>query len=167
MRVWENFVVLGEIVRREVNRELWDESGLTDADFTVLAQLSEQARGSMRSSECAQAICWEASRLSHQLRRMEARGLVSRGRGDATDGRASEVALTDEGRQAYRRALGPHLQAARRWFHDGLDDRQLAALDDALAALLSHVQRTVDAATTSPADEAEAAPLPANSIGES
>lgn len=147
LKVWENFHALGEIVRREVGRDLWDESQLTEADFTVLAELSLQARGSMRASECARSIDWEASRLSHQLRRMEARGLITRGRAGEADGRASKITLTDAGRRAYRSALGPHLESARRWFLDGLDDRQLAGLDDALAALLEHVQRTVTAAT--------------------
>lgn len=149
LKVWRDFHVLGEIIRREVGRDLLDESQLTEADFTVLAELSVQARGSVRASECARSLDWEASRLSHQLRRMEARGLVTRGREGEADGRASRITLTDAGRRAYRKALGPHLQSARRWFVDGLNGAQLGNLDDALTALLYHVRRTADAAITS------------------
>lgn len=169
LRVWENFQVLGEIIHREVGRDLWDESELTEADFTVLAELSNQARELVRASECAQAIDWERSRLSHQLRRLEARGLVARVRGDDSDGRASSITLTDAGRRAYRRALAPHLQSARRWFLDALDDRQLEQLDDTLAALLNHVRHTVPATKPSATDmgtDASSTPSAA-SIGES
>lgn len=166
--MWGNFQVLGELIHRKVGRDLWDELELTEADFTVLAELLNQARGSVRASECARAIDWERSRLSHQLRRLEARGLVARVRGDGSDGRASSINLTDVGRRAYRRALGPHLESARRWFLDGLDDRQLEQLDDTLAALLNHVNHTVPATKPSAADMGtDASDTPsAASIGE-
>ena len=165
--MWESFQVLGEVVHREVGRDLWDKSELTEADFTVLAKLSLQARGSMRATECARAIDWEASRLSHQLRRMEGRGLITRVRGDSSDRRASSITLTSEGRRAYRSALEPHLESARRWFLDGLNDQQLTDLDNALATLLQHVQRTLDTASTSPADTNVSRTPPAAAKGES
>ena len=144
LRVWQNFVVLAERVHREVGRDLWDDAGLTASEFTVLAELSSRPRGGMRPSQCARAIDWDTSRLSHMLRRMEKRGLVSRGKSDGPDGRAAEIVLTKEGRSAYRRALGPHLGSAKRWFADALDEDRLAVLDDALGTLLQHVQRTAE-----------------------
>ena len=142
LRVWQNFVALAETIGREVGRDLWDDSGLTGSEFTVLAQLSLRGRGGMRPSQCARAIDWDTSRLSHMLRRMEKRGFISRSKGAGPDGRAAEISLTKEGRTAYRRALGPHLSSAKRWFADALDEDRLAALDDALGALLEHTQRT-------------------------
>lgn len=142
LRVWQNFVELAETIDREVGRDLWDDAGLTKSEFTVLAELSSRPRGGTRPSQCARAIDWDTSRLSHMLRRMEKRGLIFRGKSDRSDGRAAEIALTKEGRSAYRRALGPHLGSAKRWFADALDEDRLAALDDALGALLGHVQRT-------------------------
>lgn len=166
LRVWQNFVVLAERVHREVGRDLWDDAGLTASEFTVLAELSSRPRGGMRPSQCARAIDWDTSRLSHMLRRMEKRGLVSRGKSDGPDGRAAEVALTKEGRSAYRRALGPHLGSAKRWFADALDEDRLAALDDTLGALLQHVQRTAESSAPAahesaqrvPADETKGSP---------
>ncbi|MFG1991028.1 MarR family winged helix-turn-helix transcriptional regulator [Actinoplanes sp. NPDC048988] len=139
-RVWQNFIVLGEAVRREVGRDLWADAQLSEADFTVLAQLASAPDGTMRSTGCARALGWDTGRLSHQLRRMEERGLVRRGRGEPGDGRAAVVALTDEGRTAYRKALGPHLRSARSWFTDALDPEQLEHLDTTLQILLDHVQ---------------------------
>ena len=142
LRVWQNFVVLNEMVHREVGRDLWDAARLTDAEFTVLAELRLRPDGTMRPSQCARAVGWETSRLSHQLRRMEKRGLVVRGRPGGSDGRAATITLTHDGLSAYRRAIGPHLRSAKRWFADALDGDRLAALDDALGVLLEHVRRT-------------------------
>lgn len=139
-RVWQTFVVLSQAVRREVGRDLTESSGLSEADFTVLAELAHARGGTMRSTRCARALDWETDRLSHHLRRMEQRGLVSRTRGTAGDGRAASVTITDAGRATYRRALAPHLRSARRWFLDGVDPERLDDLDTMLTAVLRHVQ---------------------------
>ena len=96
----------------------------------------------MRSTECAQALDWDTGRMSHQLRRLEERGLLKRGRGVAGDKRAAVVSLTHEGLSAYRRALGPHMRSAKRWFLDGLEPDQLDGLDAILKTLLLHLERT-------------------------
>ena len=162
LRVWRNFVLLAETVHREVGRDLWDDARLTDSEFTVLAELSMRADGTMRPSQCARAIDWDTSRLSHQLRRMEKRGLVARGRGDGSDGRAATIALTDEGRAAYRRAIGPHLRSAKRWFADALDGDRLGHLDDALGVLLEHVGRTAESSTPAAGGDARRGPADKN-----
>ncbi len=113
-RVWEDVVVLADAVRREVARDLHAESGLSDADFTVLAHLASTPGSAGRSTRCAEAIGWGTDRLSHQVRRLEDRGLVRREPAAGGDGRASLVVLTDAGRTAYRRALGPHFASAQR-----------------------------------------------------
>ncbi|MDG4782745.1 MarR family transcriptional regulator [Micromonospora sp. WMMD961] len=140
-RVWQTFVLLSEVVRREVGRDLADSSGLSEADFTVLAELAHAPEGSMRSTRCARALDWETGRLSHQLRRLEQRGLIERSRGDAGDGRSAVITLTDAGRHAYRSALGPHLRSAQHWFLDGITPERLDEFDTTLTALLKHAQQ--------------------------
>ena len=113
LRVWRHFILASEVVRREVGRDLWEHAELSEADFTVLAELAGAPGETMRSTHCARVLAWDTSRLSHQVRRLEQRGLIARGRGLAEDGRAAVVSLTDAGRTAYRKALGPHLSSAR------------------------------------------------------
>ncbi|MEV6587469.1 MarR family winged helix-turn-helix transcriptional regulator [Streptomyces acidicola] len=146
-RVWQNFLALNESVRRELARDLWDTSQLSEADFSVLARLAAAPGASMRSTECARALDWDSSRMSHHLRRMEERNLVRRGRGAGSDGRAAVVTLTDEGRSAYRRALGPHWRSAKRWFLDGIEPEQLDRFDAILQGLLDHFEHTQDHAS--------------------
>ena len=62
----------------QLGAELQRETGLSAADYEVLVNLSEATQGRLRPSELGAAIKWEKSRLSHQVSRMEQRGLVKR-----------------------------------------------------------------------------------------
>ncbi|MFG6490772.1 MarR family winged helix-turn-helix transcriptional regulator [Microbacterium sp. P03] len=139
LRVWQRLQTVTEVLRREVGRGLQADAGLSDSEFAVLAHLVELG-GSARPSECARAMGWESSRLAHQLGRLERNGLILRVAEAGADGRASTVTMTDAGLAAHRQAVGPHLRAARLWFADALDEAQLAALDDVLAALEDHAR---------------------------
>lgn len=139
LSAWEKLQTVTEQLRRETGRVLSTEAGLSAAEFTVLAHLAQAPRG-MRSVSCARAMGWDTSRLSHQLRRLERRGYVARHGGDGGDGRATVVALSDEGRRVYRRAVRPHLEAAERWFGQALTDAQVDGLYEALAAIEAHLE---------------------------
>jgi len=126
-----------EQLKREVGRDLWLDAQLSEAEFTVLANLRLAPEG-VRPGSCARAIGWDSSRLSHQLRRLEKRGLVTR-KADPHDGRGAVVVLTGLGLSAYRRAIGPHLRSAQKWFAEAMTPQQMDALGDALEALQVHI----------------------------
>src|SRR5947207_12392564 len=69
----------------------------------------------------AAQIGWERSRVSHHVRRMSARGLVTCGL-SATDRRVTEVTLTARGWQAQEEAAPGHVDLVRRLFFDGLPE---------------------------------------------
>lgn len=141
--LWQRLQTVTELLRREVGRGLQEDAGLSEQEFTVLAHLAE-AGGGARPSECAQSIGWDSSRLAHQLGRMERRGLVARTPETGGDGRASRAALTEAGRAAHRRAVGPHLRAAKRWFADALTAAQLVALGEVLSALEENAAKVTE-----------------------
>ena len=136
-----------DALRREVGRDLWNDAQLSDAEFTVLAHLHSNDEEGVRPAQCARAIGWDSSRLAHQLRRLEKRGLVETRPAGGEDGRATLSRLTPEGRTLYRRAIGPHLDSARRWFADGLTGEELDGLEKSLDSLLSHIRRTAETNT--------------------
>jgi DNA-binding MarR family transcriptional regulator len=119
-------------------------SGLSPGDYQVLLALREAAGMRMRSSELAATIDWERSRLSHHLGRMERRGLIRRD-DCATDSRGAEVALTEGGVAAFRRASAPHLRAIQKYFAEALTPEQLEALADILQSLQRHLHSEVSA----------------------
>ena len=92
---WRAFYEMQELLRARLEQHLQADSGLSNADYTVLVVLSEVPQGQQRAYELSRRLAWEKSRLHHQLTRMCGRGLVERLNGD---GRAVYVAITPEGR---------------------------------------------------------------------
>ncbi len=109
-------------------------SGLSGADFALLAPLSTSETGVLRTRDLGRAIGWERSRLSHQVSRMEKRGLVTREE-CASDARGSMVRLTDAGRAAIEAAAPDHVEAVRSYFLDRLTREE----QDLLTKLLDRV----------------------------
>lgn len=75
--LWRTFLALERSLHLEIQRDLKTTSGLTEPEFEVLVHLSE-ADGPLRMTALADALMWERSRVSHQVTRMAARGLVRR-----------------------------------------------------------------------------------------
>jgi DNA-binding MarR family transcriptional regulator len=115
----------------EINRDLQAGSELSHADFHVLNALADSPGEHLSVSDLAVRIGWERSRLSHQLLRMEQRGLVVR-RSAASDARATDVGIAPGGRDALRDATPAHVALVKRLFFDGLDPALLEPLHAAL-----------------------------------
>ena len=144
--LWRSWLRLNqELVGRLedlVNRE----SGLSGADYAVLVPLSESADGLMRARDLRREILWDRSRLSHQLGRMEKRGLVVREQCEE-DARGAMVRLTDAGRGAIEGAAPGHVEATRRYFFDLLSDDEI----DVLTTVFDRVLAGLDAGGADPA----------------
>ena len=140
LRVWRDFVETGDRLRSVLAARLQAESALSTGDYAVLLALSEAAGRRLRSSDLAEHVNWERSRLSHHLGRMEARGLISREK-CLTDNRGAEIVLTEEGASQFRRASAPHLKAVQELFVDALDDDLLGRVDEVTRALREHLDR--------------------------
>lgn len=140
LRVWRGFIETVEALRAELSARLQSECSLSPGDYAVLLALSETRERRLRSSELAEVIGWERSRVSHHLGRMERRGLIRR-ENCATDNRGAEVVLTGDGSAAFRRATVPHLAAVRELFVDALTADQLAAVDEVATELRTRLAR--------------------------
>ncbi|MEV4630318.1 MarR family transcriptional regulator [Micromonospora sp. NPDC049523] len=149
LAIWRSLLDTTDELRKLLGAQLLQESKLSPADYQVLLALNEADSRRMRSSELAESIDWERSRLSHHLGRMERRGLIRRD-DCATDNRGSEVSLTDDGARMFRASTAPHLRAIKQNFGDALTPEQFEALADILQALRRHLHPEPGAA---PAEE--------------
>ena len=140
LRVWREFVETGDLLRSLLASRLQVEADLSGADYAVLLALTEAPQKRLRSSQLADHINWERSRVSHHLGRMETRGLVTREK-CATDSRGWEVVLTAAGASLFRRASASHLRAVQELFLDGFDAEALGKVDDVTRALKAHLSR--------------------------
>lgn len=126
-RAWRAYQQLRHQLDARLRADLVRTSGLSDADYAVLVHLSEASEEQLRARDLAVMLQWEKSRLSHQISRMEKRGLVARA-DCPTDARGAFVVLTDEGRAAIAAAAPQHVDAVRRYIIDGLSPSHLDAL---------------------------------------
>ena len=119
-----------ELVRTAVIEEVTAATGLSDPDVGILLRL-DVAGGSLRQSEIAAALGWDRTRLSHQLTRMEDRGLVARRRTPS----GVRVDISDAGKEAAAAARPVHAAAVRRHQADPLTPGQSAMLREILELL--------------------------------
>jgi DNA-binding MarR family transcriptional regulator len=126
------------VLDAQLNRELERDSGLSEPDYDVLSNLSEQPGRRMRARELGARLQWSSSRLTHHIGRMERRGLVRREE-CADDARGADVVLTDSGLASIESAAPAHVASVRRHFIDLLTDDQLAALRSISDTVLEHL----------------------------
>lgn len=119
------------------------------ADYSVLSNLAEADERRFRITELAKHMQWSQSRLSHQLRRMEERGLVRRDQ-VADDARGATVVLTRDGLAGIARATPTHLAGVRRHLIDLLTEEQLQALGDIGETIVHHLDSDPEPVTLDP-----------------
>jgi DNA-binding MarR family transcriptional regulator len=141
-RAWRAQLRMGWLLDAAIARDLQRESGLSHADYYVLVQLSEAPGHRMRMSDLAAGILWSKSRASHQIRRMEARGLVRR-EDCSNDGRGTYACLTPRGLRTIEEAAPRHVASIRRNLFDHLSADQVAALGQLAETIVQRLAPTV------------------------
>lgn len=114
--MWRAFLAMQRDVARAVENQL-KEHGLSGADYGILVTLSEAPCATLRIREIGDGIGWESSRLAHQLRRMEQRGLIERFN-CPSDARGTLAKLTQLGSDTIAAAAPGHVETVRRHFVD-------------------------------------------------
>ena len=138
MRAWRAYVIASELLRKQLNRELQEQHSLALADYEVLVRLSEGEGGRMRMAQLAGEVASSKSRLSHQIARMEAAGLVQRAEcGD--DARGVFAEITEAGRARLKDTAPTHVTGVRAHLIDLLDANDQKALADIFERVLAHL----------------------------
>jgi DNA-binding MarR family transcriptional regulator len=137
LRAWRTSYRMLELLRARLEQQLQATSGLSNADYTVLALLSEAPDRRMRIYELCEAAGWEKSRMHHQLTRMGRRNLIARER---CGSRGIHIALTADGLAALKQAVPGHGQEVRRLFVDRLTPEELDQFADLSAKILHHLE---------------------------
>src|SRR5262245_20290045 len=112
-RAWRGYRTMRGLLDLQLSRDLADDSGFSDADYDVLSSVSESDDHRIRLTDLAKRMLWSTSRLSHQITRMQQRGLVDR-EGHPADGRGRVVGLTDHGWEGVRADEPAHFASVRR-----------------------------------------------------
>ena len=137
-RAWLAYVRVTLRLAYEMNRQLLADSGMSLPDYDVLTALSVADGERMQITVLAAQIGWERSRVSHHVRRMSARGLVTCDLSSA-DRRVTEVTLSGRGRQALEEAAPGHVELVRRLFFGGLPADLVGPLSEALESVYANI----------------------------
>jgi DNA-binding MarR family transcriptional regulator len=140
---WLAFVAVVELLPGALDAQLQRDADLSHYEYYLLARLSEAHERTLRMTDLAAATNATLPRLSHVVKRLEARGFVERFP-CPSDKRATNARLTEVGWEKVVETAPGHVGAVREHVIDAVTDDQLRALGDASAAIL----RTLDPQNT-------------------
>ena len=140
---WLRLVSVTELLPGILDAQLRRDSGLTHFEYLVLAMLSEAPERTLRMSWLARRTNATLPRLSHVVKRLEDRGLVTRVR-SASDARATDASLTDAGWEQIVEAAPHHVRFVRERILDQLTPQQVTALGEIAGAVLTSLDPSGD-----------------------
>ena len=141
-RAWGSYIRLAKMLMRQLDRDLHP-FGLSTNDYEILVELSAAPRNRLRMTELADLTAQSRSRLSHQISRMEVKGLVRRESCDG-DKRGTFAVVTDRGLAIIERVAPSHVDSVRQHFVDQLTPAQLAVLTEAYEPILERLRKVRD-----------------------
>jgi DNA-binding MarR family transcriptional regulator len=118
--------------------QLERDSDLSFIEYHALARLSEEPDGTLRMSELAALTNASLSRLSHLVKRLEARGFVRR-EPDPANGRYTNAVLTETGHAKLVASAPSHVACVRQLVIDEFSPAELARLAVASERIIAQV----------------------------
>jgi DNA-binding MarR family transcriptional regulator len=138
LAAWVRLYTVAELLPNALDSQLRRDADLTSFEYYVLAMLSEAPGRTLRMTDLAAQTSATLPRLSHVVKRLEARGLVER-LPCPEDRRATNARLTDEGWRKILETAPGHVANVRRHVIDTLTPEQLGQLRGIADALLEQL----------------------------
>jgi DNA-binding MarR family transcriptional regulator len=136
---WRAFNSMMIKLRWAMECQLQQDAGLSFLEYHALARLSEAPGHTLRMSELAEVTNASLSRLSHLIKRLEARDLVRR-EPDPADGRYTNATLTETGLRLLVASAPAHVAKVRELVIDALSPAGLRQLRTASDHILQRVK---------------------------
>lgn len=136
--LWLKLVGLSMLMPNAVEAQLKRDADINQYEYHVLAMLSEAPQMSRLMSDLAFHTNASLSRLSHVVTRLEKQGWVVRAACE-TDGRATNVTLTDAGFEKLKQTAPGHVEAVREMIFDAITPAQVQQLNAALQPILDSI----------------------------
>src|SRR5271170_5567103 len=141
-QTWRATVHLSQLLLRQLDRDL-NAHGLNGHDYEILVELSEAPDQRLRMTDLADATSQSRSRLSHQISRMENRGLVRRDDCEG-DKRGTFAVLTAGGMAAIERVAPYHVENVRRHLIDRLSAQQQEEIRSSFQPIVDYLRKIRD-----------------------
>ena len=124
MRAWFGYRRMRLLLDLQINRELMNESGLSEPDYDVLSNLSRDRRASGCACLTSPPTCGGPRAGCPTTSPACSSADWSTARSAPTDGRGSMLVLTRPGAKAIRAAAPVHVASVRRHFIDLLTEER-------------------------------------------
>ena len=142
---WELYFTTTARLTERIEAALKCQSGLSMPEYSVLLMTDRAGEAGIRPSVLAHKVVFSRSRLTHTMKRLESRDLISR-RPCQGDGRGGLVFLTDAGKRLFDEAAIVQRDVIRRLFLNEITPEEI----DMLTGLLSRVSERIDNDTPCP-----------------
>lgn len=138
LATWVRLWAVVELLPGVLDSQLRREAELTYFEYYVLAMLSESPGRTLPMTALAARTNATLPRLSHVVRRLADRGLVTRSP-SADDRRVTNARLTERGWTTVVASAPEHVATVRRHVFDALTDEQVGQLREISDAILSRL----------------------------
>lgn len=136
--LWLKLVGLSMLMPNAVEAQLKRDADINQFEYHVLAMLSEAPNMTRLMSDLAFNTNASLSRLSHVVTRLEKQGWVTRAACE-TDGRATNVTLTEAGFDKLKATAPGHVEAVREMIFDAITPTHVKQLNAALQPILDSI----------------------------
>jgi DNA-binding MarR family transcriptional regulator len=135
---WRAVASLMHRLRWALECQLERDSDLSFIEYHALARLSEEPGHTLRMSKLAAVTNASLSRLSHLVKRLEARGWIRR-ETDPSDGRLTNAILTDKGYKKLMASAPAHVETVRDLLIDAISPAELQQLREASQLVVARI----------------------------
>lgn len=142
---WELYFTTTARLTERIEAALKCQSGLSMPEYSVLLMTDRAGEAGIRPSVLAHKVVFSRSRLTHTMKRLESRNLISR-RPCQGDGRGGLVFLTDAGKRLFDQAAIVQRDVIRRLFLNEITPEEI----DMLTGLFSRVSERINNDTPCP-----------------
>ena len=142
---WELYFTTTARLTERLEAALKCQSGLSMPEYSVLLMTDRAGEAGIRPSVLAHKVVFSRSRLTHTMKRLESRNLISR-RPCQGDGRGGLVFLTDAGKRLFDEAAIVQRDVIRRLFLNEITPEEI----DMLTGLFSRVSERINNDTPCP-----------------
>ena len=142
---WELYFTTTARLTERIEAALKCQSGLSMPEYSVLLMTDRAGEAGIRPSVLAHKVVFSRSRLTHTMKRLESRNLISR-RPCQGDGRGGLVFLTDAGKRLFDEAAIVQRDVIRRLFLNESTPEEI----DMLTGLFSRVSERINNDTPCP-----------------
>lgn len=139
-RSWQDFSETATALCAALNRQLVEAHGLTLWDVMLLRFLANSTDGSARMGEIAEVLAVIPSRVSQQMRRLEAQELVCRCKSQ-DDRRVVLASITRAGRARLKPALATYAKGVRALYLKPLARQQMTSFGDSCRRIGTPLRR--------------------------